>query len=266
MGSIQEKAQQDQAKEINLKLETAVEGLVPGSLERKVALKKAIDDIASTVVKDETVKSIWDFSAEKARPIFIRDDDVVLRPVVSSDADFYVDVKAQYSMIYRGILSVAKDKNEGLLYVDLFKPESFFCIVEDAAGGSPIGYLGIKDTGTDIWEIAIELDRQCTHRGFGSKSLRLFLDELHKIVGKGEFKALVEVDNVPSQKCFEKLGAELIGLCNGPILKLESEKERFEDNNLNLIDDNMRELARRLSVKPRKLLSHVLDYRLTCPL
>lgn len=266
MSSIQEKAQQDQAKEISLKLETAVEGLVPGSPERKVALKKTIDDIVSTVVKDEAVKSFWDFSAEKARPVFIRNDDIVLRPVALSDADFYVDIKARYSMMYRGILSVAKDKNEGLFYVDLCKPESFFCIAEDTVSGSPVGYLGIKDTGTDTWEIAIELDRQYTHRGFGSKSLQLFLNELHRIAGKAEFKALVEVDNVPSQKCFEKLGAELIGLCNGPILKLESEKERFEDNNLNLIDDNMRRLAKRLNVKPRKLLSHVLDYRLTCPL
>lgn len=100
----------------------------------------------------------------------------------------------------------------------------------------------------------------------GPRSIVLFLNEVSLITGKTKFKAKVEADNIPSQKCFERIGAKLIGLCNGPILKLEEEKERFEENNLNLIDENMNELADRLGVEPRKLLSHVLEYRMTCPL
>ena len=76
----------------------------------------------------------------------------------------------------------------------------------------------------------------------------------------------MDTANIPSQKCFEKIGAELVGLCDGPFLKLPDEKKRFEDRNLNLLTDNMRELASRLGVDPRKMLSHVLDYRMTCPL
>ena len=75
----------------------------------------------------------------------------------------------------------------------------------------------------------------------------------------------MESDNVPSQRCFESLG-ELIGLYNGGMLRLPEEQARFEEANLDLIDDNMRALAARLGAEPRKLLSHVLEYRMTCPL
>lgn len=266
MNSILEKAQQDQAKDIQSMLDAAVEGLQPESPEYKAALKKALDGISATVSWEESQQAVWDFTAEKTQAVFARDEVVILRPVRVNNADFYMSVKVQYSMMYRAIIYMGKVDNESVLKTDLFKTESFFCIVGNAKDKTPVGYIGVKDTRADIWEIAIELDGQFTHQGFGSRSIQLFLNEIHRTTGKSEYKALVETDNLPSQKCFEKLGARLVGLCNGPILKFEEEKRRFEERNLNLIDDNMKKLAARLEVEPRTLLSHVLDYRLTCPL
>ncbi len=266
MEKIQEKAQQEQANDIRLTLEAAVEGLAPGSPEREAAFNKALENIASSVPKAEKPRSVWDFTVQKAQAVFASDEKTILRPVQITDADFYVRVKAQYSMMYRALKQLNKVDNESLLKSDLFLPESFFCIIEDAKSGTSVGYLGIKDTRADNWEIAIELDGQFTHKGFGTSGIRLFLNELHRISENAEYKALVEVDNLPSQMCFEKLGAKPIGLCNGPFLKLEEEKKRFEERYLNLIDDHMKELAVRLRVEPRMLLSHVLEYRLTCPL
>lgn len=266
MDSIQEKAQRDQAKGIQLALEAAAEGLLPGSPEREAALKKAIDDIVSTVPREESHQTIWDFTAEKNQMLLVRDETAILRPIRAADADFYVRVKAQYSAMYRAMIHMKNVDNESLLMSDLSKPESFYCIIEDAGDGAPVGYIGVKDTRTDIWEIAIELDGQFTHRGFGLRSIQLFLNEMHRITGHSEYRALVETDNLPSQKCFEQLGAKLTGLCDGPILKSADDKRRFEENNLNLIDDNMKKLAVRLGVEPQKLLSHVLDYHIECPL
>ncbi len=266
MDSILEKAQRENAKDVQLTLEAAVEGLQPGSPEREAAFKKVLDDMVAAISETEHRQPVWNFTAEKDQKFLVGDDTVVLRPIQTNDADFYMRVKAQYSMMYRAIIHMGKVDNESVLKTDLFKPESFFCIIEDTKGGMPIGYIGIKDTRAEIWEIAIELDGPYTRKGFGLRSIRLFLNEMYRISGKAEYQALVETDNLPSQKCFEKLGARLIGLCTGPILKLEEEKTRFEERNLNLIDENMKELAVRLSVEPRKLLSHVLDYRLTCPL
>lgn len=220
MGSIQEKAQRDHAKGTQLILETAVEGLTPGSPEREAAFKKTLDGLVAIVSEAESPQPIWDFTAEKAQTHLVRDGMAILRPIQAANADFYVSVKAQYSILYRTMVHMGKVDNESLLMVDLFKPESFYCIIEDAKDGTSVGYIGIKDTRADIWEIAIELDGQFTHKGFGFRGIRLFLNEMHRITGKTEYQALVETDNLPSQKCFEKLGARLIGLCSGPILKL----------------------------------------------
>lgn len=266
MSSFQEKAQQEQAKVTRDILEAAVEGLPKGSPEREAAFKKALDDLIGLRTKPEEKNPQWDFSEEKAKPSFVKSDVIAIRPPKPSDADFYVDLRASYSLMYRGILKTGKHLNESLLITDLYKPESFFCIIEYATTGVLVGYIGIKDTGVDAWEIAIELEEKHTRRGLGPQSIRLFLNEVHRITGHKDFRAVVETDNAPSQKCFERLGARLVGLVNGPILKLEDEKRRFEDTHLDLIDDNIRALAARLGVEPRMLLSHVLDYRLTCPL
>ena len=211
-------------------------------------------------------KTSWDFSSHKKQPVFIRGETIVLRPVRPNDAEFYADLRMHYSMMYRAEIKVGEKTKEGVFEADLCKPESFYCIIEHTASHNPIGYLGIKDANADVWEIAIELHWEQTHKGFGSKSIRLFLNEIHRITGHSEYKALVEPDNQPSQKCFGKIGANLVGLCNGPILFFDEEKERFENSNLHLIDDNMKELARQIGVEPRKLLSHVLEYRIRCPI
>ena len=266
MFSIQQKAQQEQAQETHAKLEAAVKGLEPGSPEREEALKRALDDMVAAAGKRTGLAPAWDFSTEKEGTVFTRDDAVILRPVITSDADFYMSVKVQYSLMYQGIARLKQDLNEGLLLTDLCQPETFFCVILDADSGTSVGYIGLKDTRIEPWEIGIELDGQYTQKGYGSRSIRLFLNEVHRITGKAEFQARVDTSNIQSQKCFEKLGARLVGLCDGPFLKLPDEKKRFEDRHLDLIDDNMKKLALRLEVEPRKLLSHVLDYRLTCPL
>lgn len=266
MSSFQEKTQQEHAKKPRNILEAAVEGLPKGSPEREATFKKALDGLIGQQTEPEGRKPIWDFSEEKGRPVFVNTAAVVIRPPKPSDADFYVDLRASYSLMYRGMLKTGRHLNESLLINDLYQPESFYCIIEDPSKGVPAGYIGIKDTGADAWEIAAELAEKYTKRGLGPKSIRLFLNEVHRITGHKEFRAIVETDNVPSQKCVERLGARLVGLVNGSILKLEDEKRRFEDTHLYLIDDNVKALAARLGVEPRMLLSHVLDYRFVCPI
>ena len=271
MGTLLEKAQQEDAKRIKAVLDAATGGLAPGSPERRASYQKTLEDIADAVPKSEPgrsaqERSAWDFTAEKAQPVFAECEDVIIRPIRIDDADFYVGIKAQYSAMYRRMAQTGHVGNQCLLRDDLLKPRSFFCVVEIAVDHTPIGYIGIKNTLDEMWEIAVELDGKYTRRGYGAKSIRLFLNEIHRITGHEEFRAVVETDNAPSQKCFERLGATLVGIVNGPFLMLEEEKRRFEENNLDLIDDNMRLLAERLGVEPRKLLSHVLDYRIKCPI
>ena len=77
-----------------------------------------------------------------------------------------------------------------------------------------IGYIAVKDTSKELWEIAIELDNAHCGQGCGSKAITLFLKRLNEITTKNQFQFLVEVDNIPCQNCMKKAGAELLGLHN----------------------------------------------------
>lgn len=127
--------------------------------------------------KSDTKREIWDFSREKARPVFVQDDAVMIRPANENDAEFYVSIRMQYSMMYRVMIGVEKRSSESLFQLDICQPESFYCIIENQER-VPIGYLGIKDTSAEIWELAIELDKQYTQRGLGPRSIVLFLNEI----------------------------------------------------------------------------------------
>ena len=214
----------------------------------------------------EPIPGAWDFSAEKSRPVFATSNNIQLRPITGSDVDFYIDIRMQYSMMVRASIGTETHTKEGLFLAYACQPESFFCIIEDPEKQTPIGYLGIKDTRSDMWELAIELDKQYTHQGYGSQSIKLFLNEVSRITGKNEFRATIEPDNIASQGCFEKLGAELIGLSNTGLVRTPEDQKRFEDKHLHLIDDHIRAVAARLGVEPRKLLSNILEYRITCPI
>lgn len=265
MERIFSKAQREKAVEDLQTLLDSVEGLPEGSPEREAAYIGALEGLVAQIEKKDAQREIWDFSLKKAQPVFVQDDAVTIRPVNEDDAEFYVSVRTQYSMMYRVMIGVDKRSSESLFQLDICKPESFYCIIENPKQ-VPIGYLGIKDTGEEIWELAIELDKQHTQRGLGPQSIVPFLNEISRITGKTKFTAKIEADNIPSQKCFEQLGAKLVGLCDGPILKTQEEKERFEEGHLELIDEHIRDIANRLGTEPRKLLSHVLDYRMECPL
>ena len=235
----------------------------PGSPEREAAYKRSLDEIIRAMAEAEGKMTVWDFSREKAQPVFASEYDLVIRPINTNDVDLYTGIRMQYSAMYRGMISTERHRKESLFLIDLCHPESFYCVI--MVEGASVGYLGIKDTRADLWEIAIELDGKHTRYGYGPRSVKLFLNEVCRITGKTEFRATVETDNIPSQRCFDRLG-DLVGLYNGGLMRLPEDQARFEENNLNLIDDNMRALATRLGVEPRKLLSHVLEYRIACPL
>ena len=264
MGDIYKKAQQDQTKGFYQEILDRLEGLPADTPNWREVLKDTIDDIIQQAEQPLPEKEAWDFSLQKSQSVFVESEGLLIRPIRPEDEEFYRGVRVQYSLLYESAYKSAKEKNQSLFITEVSPPEVFYCIIEE--NDTPIGYVGIKDTSVAIWEIAIELDAKYTKRGLGPQSIRLYLNEVQRITGKGEFRAVVEVDNVSSQKCLEGLGAELVGLCDSVVLKTEEEKSRFEERNLGLIDAHMEGLATRLGVEPRKLLSHLLEYRLACPL
>lgn len=198
----------------------------------------------------------WDFSKEKALPTFTSDGDILLRPFRESDKHFYYAVWKQWNP---NATSSLLSEDDNFLWNEATADYGFYCVVE--WHGTPVGYVSIHDTRVGVWEFGIELDREYCYKGLGPKSIKLFLQTIEEITLISLYRARVEVDNLACQKCMAKIGAELVGLCDGPF-KTAEEKKQFEDEHIDRIDDHMRGLAIQLSVEPRELLSHVLEYEI----
>ena len=196
----------------------------------------------------------------------VQDDLVLLRPLTLEDFDFYTHILAQHSLAVRAILSQVKDDSLQMFREDVLSDDSFSCLIEDVKKEIKVGYVGIHDLRKPVWEIAIGLDDAYVHQGYGSHVLPLFLNGLWQVTGQAEYTARVDADNIASQGCMKKIGGELIGICNGIVPMTDEDRVRMEEQFLHLIDDHIRVLADTIGVEPRKLLSHSLEYRLTCPL
>lgn len=125
-----------------------------------------------------------------------------------------------------------------------------------------IGYCGIKDTSKSPWEIVIELLPEWTHRGIGYAAISAMVNAIKTRLGVSEFRVRIDPTNTASQRLFEKLGAKPKGVSEF-LLHDEEEIRQCEELNLPLIDDALVVVAQKFDVEPRKLLSHVLEYRLS---
>lgn len=200
----------------------------------------------------------WDFSKEKASSLFAAGNGLILRPMKESDARFYCHIHNQWLSM---TTSIPEEAYIPYMMEDYNRDNALFCVVSTEADSTDIGYVAIKDTSCDLWELAVELDAPYCGKGFGSAAIQLFLDKVSRLTGKTQFQALVEPDNYICQHCMKKAGAEFAGLYN---LSFESETEaaEFTESNLDLITNDIIQLASELHVEPRDLLTHVLEYRI----
>ena len=203
-------------------------------------------------------EKIWDFSKEKAMDIFAEDDVILLRNCRDSEKEKYIQVKKENTD--------APEYYDSEIAVDstwkMFKGEkSFCCSIIRKSDNEFIGYISIKDTKSNLWEIAMELLQEHCHKGYGSRAIALFLPAISRIANKTQFQALVETDNIPSQMLVEKLGARLIDIYDYTFQGDEEMATAFEEKYMSEITERMVLLAAQIGVEPRKMLSHVLDYR-----
>ena len=67
---------------------------------------------------------------------------------------------------------------------EIKKTSAFYCVIEVEDDSQKIGYIAVKDTSKELWEIAIELDKAHCGQGCGSKAITLFLKRLNEITTK----------------------------------------------------------------------------------
>lgn len=233
-----------------------------GKKEQNIRIEKKLDEHEATLIrqieKHEKKGKGWDFSREKGLAIFVQSAELIIKNIQETEKEKYVQIKIENSdtpQLYQDeefCKSVWKDTQE---------ENAFCCSVIRKADQKFLGYVALKNTAANLWEVAIEFLNEYCHQGYGTEVLKLFLPTIAHITGKTQFQALVEVDNIPSQKLMEKLGARLIDIYDYAFNGDEEAAEAFEAQHLGEITDRMVEQAGQLGVEPRKMLSHVLDYR-----
>ena len=124
-----------------------------------------------------------------------------------------------------------------------------------------VGYCAIKDIAKIKWEISIELLRKFHRQGIGYTAISMMLDAIKERLGVSEFRVRIISDNIASRKLFEKLGAVPNGISEF-LIHNKKDIDEFEEMYMHTITDDLREVAKQFNVEPRKLLSHVLEYKL----
>lgn len=183
-------------------------------------------------------------------------DDIILRPVNYSDRSDYFEIQKSYSMFK----SMLNDETYcDTLWKEYTTEKSLMCTI--VKNGIYVGYCGINNITSQTYEIAIELKPEWTRKGIGSIAISAMLNRIKDCLDISKYKIRIDPTNYASQKLFEKLGAVPSNIVE---LLIHDEKalEQCEEENLHCIDEQLIDVARKFSVEPRKLLSHVLEYSL----
>ncbi len=181
---------------------------------------------------------------------------IELRKVCGADREKFLEVRLAYSAMKA---FMKEDAHQNMLWNEHTQDTALMFSVfqnDDYAG-----YCGIHNVTRDVWEIAIELQPKKTNRGIGTLAITTMLNAIKERLGKSDYRVRIEPTNYASQRLFEKLGAVPNGIFE---FSIHDPKllEECEEENLHLIDDDLIAVAKKFSVAPRKLLSHILEYTL----
>lgn len=179
-----------------------------------------------------------------------------MRKVSESDRDNYIALQIENSV---NASFLNREEYREFYWQDHNRLNALMCTI--VVDGKYVGYCGIKDVSKKFWEIAIELFEKNQHKGIGKAAMTSFLNAIKERTGVDEFRIRIFADNYASQALFEKLGAEPNGVSTIWLHDDELIRE-CEENNMHLINEQLCKVAEKFSVEPRRLLSHVLEYKL----
>ena len=205
---------------------------------------------SDTEEKNELVTKFWSHGE-----IRVASNEIILRRVKECDKEKFIDLQKENALMPA---MFNKESFTDYLWEEHTKDTALMCSI--ILNAEYVGYCGIKNVAHDKWEISIELLKSWMHRGIGYASIRMMLDEIKNRLGVTEYRIRIDSDNYASQGLFEKLGVVPNGISE--LLLHGEEIEKWEEENLHLINDKLIAVAEKFYVEPRELLSHVLEYEL----
>lgn len=191
------------------------------------------------------------------RNVLCENSDIILRKAIEDDKEPYYQLKREYAYM-KSAFSKTEFKDE--LWQEYLSEESLYYTIAKKEDNIFIGYCGVNNLNRKVWEIAIEIKSDYCHQGYGYSALKMYLETVAKISNRHEFASRVDTDNIASQNLMEKLGFQPHGLSEFLLHKEEDKLavEEYKDK----LDARYMALAKKFKVEPRKLLSHVLEYRI----
>jgi len=211
--------------------------------------------VLAAAINDETGRC-WKEKFWKEGDILQTDTHISLRKVRETDRESFIDLQRETSMM-KSMLK--EEAYRTMLWNEHIQDKSLMLAIE--VDGEYVGYCGINNLSRDKWEIAIELRKKWRYKGIGYVAISIMLSEIKSRLNVNEFRVKIDADNYASQRLFEKLGAVPNGIAEYMLHK-EEDILRCEEENLEAIDENLIQVAKKFDVEPRKLLSHVLEYKL----
>ena len=223
-------------------------------------LNSVIKDYENNIYNPEKQQTTpYNFSHEREQIIFCENNDIILVPLSEKYKDRYIKLKREESFFNPKYYD---DENNVVKAWKLMQnPYELNMAIIKKNSGDFMGCISINNTRCRIWEMSIELLRQFRGMRYGTMSLILFLKKVRDFTHVKEYCAYVETDNIACQRLMRKVGGQLVGIYNAASLPAAL-AYKFEEKHIDEITDHMLELADELEIEPRKLLSHVLEYRL----
>lgn len=222
--------------------------------------KDKLMDIISAKAKEFTGKlankelRVFDRSILPVNGIFSENGNVRLKVIESNEKEKYMKVSEQCS-ISKTVFEQVKD----FLWQDFLSDNMFVCSIYDSNTNDYVGYCSIKELDSLEWEIAIELLEEYRNKKYGTAALNMFMDKLTELTGNRFYKYLVDIDNKPSQKLIRRVGGYPDDITEFTLYG--DDLERFREENLDMINDDIREVAEEFCSAPEALIGMVLQYR-----
>lgn len=211
--------------------------------------------VLAAAINDETGRC-WKEKFWQAGDTLQYDEHISLRKVRETDRENFIELQKETSMIK----SMLKEESGCMmLWNEHIQDKSLMATIE--VNGEYVGYCGINNLLQEQWEIAIELRKKWRCKGVGYAAINTLLFAIKSRIHKNEFRVKINADNYASQRLFEKLDAVPYGIAEH-ILHKEEDILRCEEENLDAIDDTLIKVAEKFGVEPRRLLSHVLEYKI----
>lgn len=232
-----------------------------GSQEEALAGLKASKECLEMMIRhQEQAKSSHPVKREQLfgkDGFFAQDGMVILKEICGDEYPSYRKLIIETSVMP----SAMKEEYIESVWNDFLDANRVFCSIYSKETNGFVGYCGIKEADAKDLELAIELLGEYHGQGFGYHALCVYMDNILGKTGKCVYRARVDTDNYASQALFEKLG----GMPNGIsefLLHGEELLHEAEEQYTHLIDSRLCGVAEKFGVEPKKLLSHVLEYKI----